>query len=194
MATDFIHSTDIIDGIISIINANCPNGWLYDDGTDVPLRVIQHGDMSDFTAEEISSITPAILIKSIGIDLAPKQGISGVTFTQEHMRVIMVRKFSDCIDDNGNRFTNFAKSRYYYMKQLNEILFSDTHRKLATITNGTRTEVSLASNDTNGAEIVNCIFRSVDYDGSTPEVSSIKNLSNSMWAIAVDFDVIVRSG
>lgn len=195
MAIDFVHSEEIVDAVIAVLTNQLPDGWVVPNGVEVELKCLQHGDLSDFTPNEIRELIPAILVKSLGINQL-KMELSGMQQTSEIFRVVMIRDFDQCVDENGLQIKNFARQRYYYTKQLNAALFSDPQRRLCTFDEitGAREDVTLTCTDTNGAQIIKMNFRSWDFEGSTPEVNTIKNLQSKLWAVACDFEVIIRTG
>lgn len=187
MSIDFNFSDDIVEAVIAVLKNELPDDWLVNTN-ESPLTAIQPGDLSDYPVAKIREIAPIVIVKSTGNAMYGKQGINGVHQTVENIRVVMVRKHEDCFDENGP-MKNMVKARYQYASELGKAIFSDPQRKLAVINGPVRTEVSLTN-----AQVINMIFSAWDYEGTTLEVATVKGIQSDIWAIACDFQVLIRSG
>lgn len=191
MASDFIHSEQVTARLVDIIEESVPASWIVDDGTDIPLRCIQHGDLRDHVVAEAGAVVPCVLVRSMGVRTTADSGTSGVRETVERMRIVMVRRFTDCTDGLGSMEPNTTRSRQRYGKELCKAVFADQNKRLR-LKDGTA--LTLTSTDTNGAQVIDTRFVSMDYDGTTDDVRQINAMRAGMWAIAIDVDVIIRTG
>lgn len=202
MAIDFVHTAEVVDAVLAVLRGHLPATWL--PGTaaagEQSLRLLEHGDLADYpAAEDMEQDLPAILIRGLGIE-ETGAGITGVAITEEHLRLVHLRKHEQCYTSTGAREMNMTRARERYAKIISAALFADPHRKLAVIDDeGTRTEVTLTSTDGAGAQLIQQSFRGWDLgqdDGpaATPDVAAIRELGLPVWAIACTFVARVRSG
>jgi len=207
MATDFVHSGEIVQAVINVLKGH---GTSHDGGLPATwftashnerLRTLAFGDLADYvTQDAFMDDLPAIIVRGLGCEATGKSGASGVLETVESVRVVHCRLYSQCYTDAGAVERNMTKARLRYAKIIGKALFNDPNKRLAVIsTAGERTEVSLTCSDANGAQIVNVLFGGWDLglDGgtrSTDEVRSLRRLPIQAWAIACDLRVTIRSG
>ena len=206
-STDGIFTEEIIDGVINVLKGadgalhtgGLPTNWFKDgeSADEVYLRTLEHGDLSDYPMnDEIDKFLPAIFVRSQGNLTTDRSGISGVFTTMEFIRIIHIRQREDCYDDSGNKSTNLTRARSRYAKITHKALFNDRARKLATINAlGVRTETTLTSADSAGAQIHTCYFGGIDYGfdsesrNSTDDVKKIRAMPNNYIGLAFDFVV-----
>jgi len=206
MATDIIHTAEVLDAVIAVLKGDgsahtggLPSTW-FDSSNDEFLPLLDFGDLADY-AGSLPEDMPAIIVRGLGADI--EDGFQSKTWiTAERVRVVHVRQFERCYhstDEVARR--NMTRARLYYAKVISKALFNDPKKLLATIaTDGTRTEVSLTCADSDGAQIINCVFRQWDFGldignpNATEDVATIRALDARAWAIACDFDVIIQTG
>ena len=222
MAIDFVHTGQIVDQVIAVLKGadgnlhtgGLPANWFpetADDG-EVPLKLLEHGDLVDYArVEDVINDCPAILVRGFGprpseaTGRVGKSGVGGVQETEEVIRVVHVRAWSQCRDDDGVSLSNMTRARERYAKTISTALFHDPHRKLAVIAaNGARTEADLTCEDPAGARIINVLWDGWDLGqlrtnrpptpSHTDDVRQVRELATRVWAIACDLLVIVRSG
>ncbi len=212
MASDFVHSQEIIDAVIAVLRGadgathtgGLPANWFEDgdDGNEPLLKLLEHGDVADYPgADELAEDTPAILVRGLGPTPTGLGGVGGVVETEELIRVVHVRLADDCRDGSGNRELNMTRARARYAKLINLALWNDPHRKLATINAaGTRTEVSLTCEDGAGAQLYDVGWNGWDLGAdignpnSMEDVRMLRQLPARVWAIACELAVRIRSG
>lgn len=206
-----MHTEELIDAVIAVLKGadgdthtgGLPANWFADtrDGDEAPLELLEHGDVADMVGVKFEELLPAILVRGLGPQPTGEGGTSGVLETEELIRVVHVRPFDLCYDSSGNKELNMTRARARYAKLINKALCNDPHKKLATIAaDTTRTEVSLTCSDAAGAQLYNVIWAGWDLGfeignpASTEDVRTIRQLRMSMWAIACDLRVRVRTG
>lgn len=218
MARDVVHTTQVVDAVIAVLKGSyssgtgvrtggLPNTW-FDvgaDGTEVPLRVLDHGDLSDYPTETLALFSdaltadlPAILVRGMGPIPTGRGGTSGVIETHEVIRVVHVRRFDQCRTSTGTVETNMCRARERYAKTIGQALLYDEKGKLAVIAAaGTRTEVTLTSTDGAGAQLINVEWQGWDFEGGADgasDVGNIKLIGLPIWAIACDLRIRCQSG
>lgn len=207
MATDFVHTADLVQAVIDVLTGadgsshtgGLPAAW-FTAGNKERLKTLMFGDLADYINQEaFLADLPAIVVRGLGCESTGKSGAGGVLQTVETLRVVHCRRYNQCWDDNGAVELNMLKARLRYAKLINKALFNDPNKRLATIaSDGTRSEVSLTCADANGAQIVVTEFGGWDFgvDGtkSTDEVRLLRRLPLQAWAIACDLRVTIRSG
>jgi len=216
MAKDVVHSEEIGDAVIAVLtgvntgddealhSGGLPANWFEDayDGNEVALELLEHGDLADYAdLGELTDRLPAIFVRALGPTPVRPGGSGGTITTNELVRVVHVRHFDHCRDADGDTQTNQARARAYYAKIIQKALFNDPHQRLATIAaDTTRTEVTLTSSDTTGAQIVDVQLTNWDLGHdignphSTEDVQLLRRLQLPIWAIACDIEVKIRNG
>ena len=195
MATDFIHSYEVTSRLVDIIEQQSPADWTSNLGTDIPLRTVQHGDLRDHVIADPSQVVPCVLVRSLSVQPTDRSGIGGVRETEDMIRIVMIRRFADCTDSAGDIEQNMVIARQRYAKELVAAVFSDPHKRLALISDeGVRTALTLTCTDSSGAQVIDTEFMGLDYEGSTQDVSTIRDTNTDMWAIALDVKVRIRTG
>lgn len=203
MAQDFVHTAQIVDGVIAALRAQLPANWFTDDGTETPLQLLEHGDLADYpTAGAVTDDCPALLVRGLGPQPGGRGGVGGVQETQETIRVIHIRTPAQCWDDDGARETNAARARARYAKLINQALFADPVGRMAAVhaATGARTEISLTCEDGAGAQIVMVQWQGWDLGhdlpgtGALEDVQRFRRLPTDTWAIGCELQVTVRSG
>ena len=210
MARDVIHSEEVVDGVISALTGaddtlhtgGLPAGWFEDayDGTEVPLKLLEHGDLADYAAtEELLERLPCILVRSLGPRAVAPAGDRGKETTEEHIRIIHLRHHMQCRDDSGKPLSNMTRARTRYARIIHTALFRDPHCRLATINaDDERTEVTLTA-EGGSARIFNVLWLGWDLGhelGSAygiEDVARIRSLAVPMWAIACEIIVRIRT-
>ncbi len=210
MARDVVHSEAVVDAVIAVLtgaddelhSGGLPAGWFEDgeDGTEVPLRLLEHGDLADYAAaEDLLELLPCIMVRSLGPRPATPAGDRGKETTEETIRIIHLRQPEQSRDDEGDEETNQTRARARYAKAIHTALFRDPHRKLAVIdAEGERTEVSLT------AEGGSAFVFDVQWEGwdlghelgsaySIEDVGRIRAMNVPMWAIGCEIRVRVRT-
>lgn len=207
MATDFVHTADVMEAVRDVLlgeganhTGGLPASWFdQDDADHVPL--IGMGYVADYGVLNFDKDLPAILVRGLGVELIG--GHQAKTWhTAERIRVVHVRKFEQCYHATTEPDkSNMTLARAWYAKQISKALFNDPKKLLAVIAaDDSRTEVSLTCTDTDGAAIVDCVFRRWDLGDdignpeATEDVRIIAELNARMWAIACDFDVHIQNG
>lgn len=182
MARDFIHSEEIGDAIVAILEANLPATWL-EAGHPDELRVLAFGDMHEYVARgaSIRDECPAILVKPLGVTPFSVQGFGGMA-SVESFRIIMVRTFAQTTDSDGSLIAA-ARGRARYAKILNTALFHSER-----LGNPALSTVDQA------AAIRRIRFVGWDYDAGNGDTAAIMELSADVWAISVDIGVEVITG
>ena len=211
MATDFVHSEEIIDAVIAVLKGadgdthtgGLPANWFADtrDGDEAPLELLEHGDVADMVGVKFEELLPAILVRGLGPQSTGQAGTSGVLETEEPVRVVHVRHFDQCYDSSGERELNMTRARGRYAKTIGKALMNDPHKKLATIdAEDARSEVSLTCSDGAGAQVYDVGWAGWDFGyeignpASTEDVRIIRALPARIWAVACDLRVRVRTG
>lgn len=211
MAIDFVHTAEIVDAVIAVLTGaddathtgGLPANWFMDavDEDETPLVLLEHGDLADYAGGQLDRDLPCILVRGLGPQPTDRGGVAGVQETEEIIRVVHVRKREQCYADDGSCEYNMTRARARYAKALCKALFNDPKRRLAVIdAEGTRTDVTLTSTDTAGAQIVTALWAGLDLGheignpNSIEDVAIIRRLASPLWAIACDLRVIVRSG
>ena len=171
--------------------------WVYDT-SDVPLEWLEHGDFEDYTTgTTVAAITPCVFVKGLGPQVEDR-GLAGCIETAERVRVVHLRQRSETYKTDGVTLeSNLDIARQRYAKTLSDALFNDPYRRCAVIAaDSSRTEVSLTCADANGAQVYGHRWVSTDLRGNTPEVRQAMALGRAadVWGIAIDSDVLVRSG
>jgi len=201
MAIDFVHTEQLVDAVLAVLTAHLPAGWLPSTATssEVALKVLDHGDYADYPeADSLLKDCPAIIIRGLGTE-PTDAGIGGLLVSSERLRLVHVRMFEQCRDAEGKIELNMTRARERYAKIIGKAMFTDPKRRLAVIGGGgVRTEVSLASTDTAGAQLGEHRFLGWDLgqDGPTrtEDVATIRQMSQRVWAIACDMVVDVSTG
>jgi hypothetical protein len=210
MASDFLHTGQLVNAVIAVLKGGdgaahtggLPANWFVSDGKQIPLKLLEHGDLLDYptTPERLLADLPAILVRGRGLRPYATQGVGPVQRTEEFLRVVHVRKFDQCFDDNGAKFASMTLAREYYAKTLGKALFRDKKGMLAVIdADGTRHNPTLTCADPSGAQINGVEWLSWDLgmaseEGATEDVTAIRDLRAPLWAIACDLKVLVTSG
>lgn len=211
MATDFVHTGEIIDQIILALKGadgaahtnGLPANWFKatTDANEVPLKLLEHGDLADYVGlEAMVNDLPAIVVRPLGIGSANKGALAGVLLSEDHIRVVHVRGYDQCRTDAGAEETNQTRARIRYATIISRALFADPHKRLAVIdSTGTRAELALTCNDAAGAQINIAVWEKWDLGadpafGGTEDVSRLRALKAQVWAIACDLRVQVRTG
>lgn len=216
MARDFVHTAQVVDAVLAVLEGSyasgtgvrtggLPNTWfdVGDNGTEVPLKLLDHGDLSDYPRQPgnafeqaLEADLPAILVRGMGPIPTERGGTGGVAETLEIIRVVHVRRFDQCRDDAGSVLRNMCRARERYAKIIGDALQYDTNGKLAVIAaNGDRTEVSLTCNDGAGAQLVDVNWQGWDLEGDeASDVLILKTIGLPIWAIACDLQVRCRTG
>ena len=211
MAKDFVFTEEIIDGVISVLKGagtdhygGLPENWFFDgeDDNEVPLQKLEHGDLSDYdTLNSLDSYLPAIFVRSLGPLPTGQGGIGGVRETQETIRIIHIRRYDQCRDDDGNQSKNLTRSRSRYAKLIGKALFNDDNLRLGITTNaGVRTDITLTTDDEAGAQMQTVLFRLWDYgnDSISPnsmeDVRIIRALPKAYLCVGIDIVVQVTVG
>jgi hypothetical protein len=191
MATDIIFTTELIDAAIAELKANLPAAMLTQTAGEAALKLLEHGDLSDYAGREnvLLANTPAIIIRPLGI--APDGGGTGGVERQENgFRLVHIRRHEDCYDDAGNREDNMTRARGRYLKIIAKALLHDPRRALNAAT--------LTSADTAGAQIIPAMtWDGVDYGigmGGNEDIRAIRKWAAKVWAVSLDFTVPVRCG
>lgn len=207
MATDFVHTGDLVTAVIAVLRGSgaahtggLPAAW-FTPGNQDELHTLAYGDIADYTSQQdFLADLPAILVRGLG-PASTDRGTAGSTIeTQETLRIVHCRRYDQCWTADGLPERNMTKARLRYAKILGKALFNDPHKRLATIAaDGTRTEATITCADTNGAQVVAANFVAWDLglDGgthATEEVRLLRRLPLQAWAIACDLRVTVRSG
>ena len=210
MARDVVHSEEVVDGVISALTGaddtlhtgGLPAGWFEDayDGTEVPLKLLEHGDLADYAAtEELLERLPCILIRSMGPRPVGPGGDRGKETTEEHVRIIHLRHWAQCRDDSGSRQANQTRARTRYARIIHTALFRDPHCRLATINaDDERTEVTLTA-EGGSARVFDVLWEGWDLGHelgsaySIEDVARIRALNIPMWAIGCDIIVRIRT-
>ncbi len=202
MAKDFMHTAEVVEAVRSVLKGadgdthtgGLPANWFEAtlDGDEIYLSALQHGDLRDLPASHLTEgRLPCILVRGTGTQ--PGQTSSGSQVCYEPVRIVHARHFDQCRDDDGNVEENMTRARERYAKIVNDAVFNDPNRKLATINAaGTRTEVDLSSDDT-AAHVTRVEFVGWDLGqdpgSGTPETADDRLRANRVWAIALDIRV-----
>ena len=207
MATDFVHTSQIVDGVIAVLKGHgathdggLPATW-FDRSVAGSLAAIMAGDLADYVDQKtFLSDLPVVFVRGLGCRPVGSAKAGGKLQTEERVRVIHARRFDQCYQDDGDRESNMTRARLRYAKIIGKALFNDPNKRLGVISStGARTEVSLTCADTDGAHIVEATFEGWDYGldgttGGTPEVRLLRQLPLQAWAIACDLRVLIWSG
>jgi len=202
MATDFVHTAEVVDAVISVLKGadgdthtgGLPSNWFEagDDGDEVWVQVIQHGDLRDLVlTDDLDDRLPCILVRGTGT-----QPLRTTTQSQEcwePVRIVHARRFADCRDSDGEIEKNITRARERYAKAIHTALFNDPNRKLATINSeGERSEVDLTTSDTS-ADVVTVEFGGWDLGqdpgSGTPETTNERVRADRIMVVAVDIRV-----
>ena len=209
MASDVVHTTAVIDAVLSALaggdgadhTGGLPANWFMDarDADEVPLKWIEHGDLTDYPWDEpgwLGDNTPIIIVRSLALtpaSVAAYGGLNGALGVEERMRLVHVRKHEQCRDDAGAVERNMTRARARYAKAIHQALFADQPwQKLAVLTDTTRTEPTIT-----GALLIEAQWRGWDFgtgERGTSDVLNIASLRQPYWAIACDFSVILQTG
>lgn len=208
MAIDFVHTAELVDAVIAVLEGSgathiggLPTAW-FTSGDDEELKILEHGDYTDYAKAgvDVMDELPAILVRGLGPAPTGKAGTGGVLDTDELIRVIHIRRFTQCYDGSGDEQLNMTEARERYVKVISKALFNDPNRKLAVIDGGgSRTEVSLTSTDGN-VQVVQALWtgwdmgHAIDNPHSIEDVAMIRMMELPLWAIGCDLTVKVRTG
>ena len=208
MASDIVHSGEIVDQVIAVLKGGdgdshtngLPVAW-FTSGDDEYLRTLEHGDWSDYPNDEWLDRLPAILVRGLGPVPTGDATIRQTLQTEERVRVVHIRAHDQCYTAAGALERNMTRARERYAKIIGKALFADPHKRLAVVgSEGSRTEATLTSADTGGAQVVNALFggwdmgHDIDTANATPDVDLVRGLNARVWAIACDLRVIVNNG
>jgi hypothetical protein len=183
--TDFVHTENIIDAILSEIEDNAPSAWTTS-GDEEELRLLGYGSIEEYAVRDITGGSrrpsiidecPAIMVRAIGADPGEYTGTGGKTGLDERFRVVMVRTFEQTYDSDGDE-TTVARGKARYAKLLSKAIF--TNRALG--------HPTLSTDDTS-ADVISVDFVSLDTDRGTPDTEYIANLPAQVWALALDISV-----
>ena len=207
MASDFIHTSEVVDQVIAVLRGG--DGDLHTGGLPVAwftkgdrefLKTLEHDDWSDYPVADWMDRLPAVFVRGMG----PVNDGGNLTQNQkttERVRVVHIRKFDQSYNDAGALEKNLARARCRYAKIIGRALMHDPHKKLAVIaTDSTRTEATLTCADASGAQVWNVTWDGWDlgHDGetahSTSDVDAIRQLDARVWAIACDLGVQITTG
>lgn len=212
MAIDLVHSEEIIDAVIAVLRGGdgaahtggLPANFFSDgdDGNEVILKLLEHGDVADYPgSEQLTEDSPAILVRGLGPMPTGLAATGGVQETEELIRVVHIRAAEHCRDASGNRELNMTRARARYAKLIGKALWNDPHRKLAVIdAEGARTEVSLTCSDGAGAQVYDVGWNGWDLGAdignpnSMEDVRMLRQLPARVWAIGCELAVRVRTG
>ena len=189
MASDVVHSKDICARIVDMLQADLPSSWTTNDGTDVALKCIQHGDLTDMQINDSSQILPCILVRSLSVQPI-NSNLCGILETLENIRIVLIRRRQDCTDGSGQLERNMTMARQRYAKELLKALMKDPLKQMSL--DGEC--LALTSSDSEGSNIISMRFSNLDYAGSTDDVRRVQTFGGDMWAIAVDIEVRVMNG
>jgi len=150
VARDFLHTGDLVDAVISVLKGadgtthtgGLPAGWFGDDedSDEEELALLEHGDLADYPHDkELLDYCPSILVRGLGPVLT-EGSIKQRFVTFERIRVVHIRAFAQCLDDDGGTEENMCRARERYAKTLGKALQNDPLKLLATVADdGTRT-------------------------------------------------------
>jgi hypothetical protein len=189
VATDCIHSAEIIDAVLSVLSTNLPAAWTTAGNAEF-LRLLDHGDLADYagTDDTLRLDTPAIIIRPLDriTPNAPGSGIGGREMIDHPFRLVHVRQWDDCYTDAGAREDNQTRARERYAKIIHKALFADESAQLGSPT-------LTCSDGTAGVQWVQWEGWNISGDGNN-EAAEIKALRQHVWAIICDFTVQVLAG
>jgi len=210
----YTFTEEITDRIIAVLKGEdgilhtggLPSNFFYDDedNTEAVLKTLQPGDLSDYpNVSSLKNICPAILVRGMGPIPGPDNefGLGGMNALEEVFRIIHIRTFEQCYNDDGEIEKNIMRARNRYARLIENAIFNDRKKLLALINAaGTRTEIILTSGfDAAGSQVYNVIFQGWDFGyplgpNSTEEIAGIRRLSENIMAQALDISVKIRSG
>jgi hypothetical protein len=210
MASDFVHTADVVEAVIAALRGSgaehvngLPAAWFTKTTVEPILKLLDHGDLLDYVADDDwpTTLCPAILVRGMGTQRwEGKQAGDGALTTAERVRVLHVRRWDQCYADAGAVEKNMSRARERYAKIIGQALFADQKALLATIAqDGTRTLPTLTTADTGGAGIISAPFLSWDLgqgQGGAEEVAFIREIGAAVhvWGIACDLQVNIRTG
>ncbi|HOA01373.1 MAG TPA: hypothetical protein PLF11_00160 [Bacillota bacterium] len=210
MAKDYVYTPDLEQRIKAVLEGaddgvrtgGLPVTWFPDgdDGSEVPLRILDVGDYADYTAQDLPSLCPAILIRGLGpLPYPGNAGIDGVAATVERIRVVHFRMRNQCRRADGLPFGLQSSARSYYAKIIGKALFNDARLNIID-KDGNVDSPTFDSADENGVVLVEATFvswdlgRSIGSHASVEDVAAVRALGSPVWAIACDLDITLLFG
>jgi hypothetical protein len=171
----------------------------YSRTTEVPLTLLDHGDLSDIPVEGMESLCPGIMVRGLGPRNSSPGGQGGVEDTEEIVRMVHLRRRDQCRDANGNLEDNMSLARERYAKVIGAALLGDPFARLGVEdVEGAVAFPSLTCSDAGGAQIVGVTWQrwdlGTDGSGAIPDVQFFRHTDSAIWAIACDLAVHIRIG
>jgi len=184
-ATDFVHDEEVVDAVLSQLASNLPEAWTSSDNSILRLKRLQFGDLRDYRfppGEGWRDICPGILVRLNRSDNAPEYGgMGGKQGQVVPLRLLHVRRRDQCRDIGSQELlVSPARARAQYAKVISKALFANRNLGAPTLTT-----------DDAEARVVEMRPAAVIYEAEAGDVALAT--SNDLVAIALDFEVVVRT-